>query len=1224
MTQPHALPKLPRAKEIPRPLLNRLFIVIGVLAILAIAAAFVVPGMIDWSGYRDRMQAIAGEVLGADVEIVGDIEFSLLPQPQLRVSEIRVGEADDPVLTVEQAEAQFSLLDFLRDRYLITRLVLERPTFDVGIDENGKADFGIALAREVSTSNVSVASAEIVDGALAIADARSGYRFAATDVDGELRMEAVRGPFRFQGTGDYDGQRFTTRLATSAFDGSGVAQLTAFMQPLDESFSLNAEGLLSTGDLPRLEGTLTYRQAPPPAGAEGDEGDIGRGDMVVTGKLEADATRVLLSEYVIVPDENRGATRLTGAAEVKLGQEPSFNAVISGGVLSLPPRDATANPATMPYELVRLLAELPVPPVPAIPGTIGVDVAEVGLRVLSLREVRFDARVDGESWAISNFVGRLPGDTELRLSGSLQEIAGKPEFAGDVRIATRRLDALAALWRKPDEGNPLLNVPGALEARLSLVGETLSVSDAELTVEDATHAFSAEIGFAPTGRHLNVRSVLGTLTARQSTELLALLPDAAADPQFGASFPNGRFELSATAITLGGLAGTDLSAQGSWEGGVLALDALHLGDLGGMSLDAQLTAFGTLQKPELSGHATLAVARASAPALGMIFDAVRTPTDVRRWLESSLPAKIALVLDAPTGQGEQGLRITGTAGAADVTLSALLGEGFARALQGSMALEVELSSDDPAALTAQLGLGAASFTPPDQPMSLVAVIEGNPANSFETTVRIDGGGEEFAFAGNIVAADLAALSGNGNLRVKMSDFSGLTENLGAGGIWVPPLEGSARVDFNPERIRLQSIEAVAGGEPFSGTLEWVRSDQAGTVTGEIAAGAFDPRGLLAVLAGPAATISSGTGFWPDGPTAIGEAPRRTTGRIAVTSPAIFVDDEMLVSDTSFDLTWDATGIRIRNFTGAIGGGTLTAELGVCCAGSSPLKTVTARVSLADVAFASLVPKPVADAIAARVTASARLEGSGDSLLGAIQAMTAEGSYTLTDVSIAGFDPGAFAAVDSLEAVLDMEPAAVAKLVIDRLDDSAFTSPTVSGGFTIAGGVLRSPNLAIEGEGARLFGSTSLRLADLSLGGGFVMSPTMPSGPDGLLTEANAQIAADFSGTLPAPERTINVAGVVDTMMIEALELEVVRLEQIRAEDQARQREAAAERERVAAEEAARRAAAEAETRRAAEEEEARRAAEEAAAEAVPEPEGAADQPIVLQPGFNLEPPASFF
>ena len=50
-------------------MLNRLFIVVGLLAILALAAAFVVPRFIQWGDYRERMEALAGEALGTPVTI---------------------------------------------------------------------------------------------------------------------------------------------------------------------------------------------------------------------------------------------------------------------------------------------------------------------------------------------------------------------------------------------------------------------------------------------------------------------------------------------------------------------------------------------------------------------------------------------------------------------------------------------------------------------------------------------------------------------------------------------------------------------------------------------------------------------------------------------------------------------------------------------------------------------------------------------------------------------------------------------------------------------------------------------------------------------------------------------------------------------------------------------------------------------------------------------------
>ncbi|HHY48162.1 MAG TPA: AsmA family protein, partial [Alphaproteobacteria bacterium] len=1162
-------------------MLNRLYIVIGVLAILAIGAAFVVPRFIQWGDYRERMQEIAGEVLGAPVEIVGDIEFSLLPQPQLNFADVKVGDPESPTITVAEVEAQFSLIDFLRDRYLITRLVLVRPSLAVTVTPDGAINAGIALPERVSASNISVASAEIVDGAVMLADARSGDRFEATDVDGELKMEALRGPFSFQGTGTYAGRSYGGRIATSAPDDQGAAPLSLFLNPLDESFSLSAEGQLTAGAVPSFSGELTYRQAPPAVAVEAADADAGRGSLVITAKVQATPARVLLSEYTILPDENRPATRLLGAAEVQLGAGRSFNAVISGGVLALPPRDATADQSSLPYEIVRLLGEIPLPPMPGLPGTVGVDITEVNLRAVSLRNVRFDARTDGASWTLGDFSAQLPGNTRMSLRGRLTAEAGKPTFAGDISVTTPRLDTLSQLWRDAPSDNPLFNAPGTLSARLSLVGETLSVSDAELTIDGHAYPFSAEIGFAGVARHLNLRASLGALDERQSAALFALLPDITGSGQFGVTFPRGQFEIAAAAAAIGGLAGRDLAATGSWEGGVLSLDTLS-GELGGVGFDARLTAFGSFKRPELSGTASIRIAARGAAGLARFFDAVETPKGIREWLERSLPAELDLRLDAPSGAGGQGLAITGRAGVADVKLDATLASGVIRALEGSLSVRLQMTASDPAAFTAQLGLGDTSLVPEGSTMRLVALIDGNALNSFETTIRIEGGGESIGFSGNVVAGDLERLSGNGTVKLALSDLSALTQTFGVGGIWLPALNGSARVDFDGTRtLRLSDISATSGGERVSGALTYEDAGDGARVTGSLAVGRFQPRDLLALLAGPAATLSTGIGFWPDGPADIGQAERRTTGRIAITAPAITVGDAAVLTGAAFALTWDGTGARIRELTGALGTGTMTAEFGVCCAGPLPEKQLSGRLTLAGVDVARLVPQPVAASISAKVDAAARFNGTGDSLQAVLAAMTGEGSFTLRDLRIKGFTPAAFDAIASLDDVLGLEPAAVTERVVARLASGDFTAPSVSGGFTIAGGVLRSPNLAIDGPDARLFGSATLRLADLGLSGGFAMSPVNPSGPDGMLTGANARIAANFAGTLLNPVRTFDVAGMVDTIMVRAYEIEVARLEQIRAEEEARAEAARLERERIAAELGARRAAEEEAAKRAA-------------------------------------------
>ena len=113
-------------------MLNRLYIVIGVVVILALAAAFVVPHLVPWGNYRARMEALAGQALGTPVKIKGDIAFSLLPAPHLTLGDVEIGPPQQPVLSVGAASADFSLIDFLRDRYSMTSLVLDHPELRAG------------------------------------------------------------------------------------------------------------------------------------------------------------------------------------------------------------------------------------------------------------------------------------------------------------------------------------------------------------------------------------------------------------------------------------------------------------------------------------------------------------------------------------------------------------------------------------------------------------------------------------------------------------------------------------------------------------------------------------------------------------------------------------------------------------------------------------------------------------------------------------------------------------------------------------------------------------------------------------------------------------------------------------------------------------------------------------------------------------------------------------
>jgi hypothetical protein len=1164
--------------------LNRLFIIIGVVAILAIAAAFVVPSLVPWGHYRDRLAEIAGGVVGEPVRIEGDVAFSLLPQPKLSFSKVSAGPPEAPTMSVETVEAEFSLIDFIRDRYNVTGVLLQGLSVRLDIEGDGSIRPGLSLFEEIP-ENITVSRARIVDGTVAVTDARSDRTFTLSGIGGDVRIEALRGPLSFQGTGNHAGKSYALRVATGELDADGGGALAVALRPTDDAFSFSAEGVMTAGGAPSFAGTMTWRQPPQPGGSNGAV-DAGQGHLLMTSNVSATTSRVLLTDYVVVPDENRAATRLQGAAEIAIGPQPSFNAVISGGVVALPPRDATAEQAVGPYDLLRLLTELPAPPVPPMPGTIGVDLAEVNLRSFGLRNFRLDASVSDGAWTIQRLTGVLPGDTRVTFAGQVGTVRGRLEFGGDISLRAARLDVLSTLWRRPAEGNPLFGMPGGVAARLDRVGETLSVSRARLELDGTEVPFSAQIGLGA-NRDLRLDAQLGDLDGQRSDALLAFLPDLSADAGFAVTFPRGAFRLGAGSAEFAGLPGRNLKAHGSWDGGVLVVDELSADDFGGVAFNAALTAFGTLLKPELSGTATLSVTSTDAPALDRLYAAMGVSEAVAAFLDQSLPAELALTLGGPSGDGAQSLEVSGLAGGATVTADAQLTAGFLRALSGPVALRLDMRSADVSELTRQLGFATTELFPAGAPGHLAAQVNGDIAKNLTATVLLESGDDSLGFSGNLVVTDPAAYKGRGTLKAELSDPTALVEAAGVGGVSLPGLSASASVVFDgADDVVVENLEGMSGGEVFSGRLGLSLRAGTRTISGTLDLGRLTAADIWRTLAGPAALLP-GDGIWPEGPLDIGTVPRPTSGRIAITAPVVDLGD-VGMTDFSGALDWDATTTRLRNATAKIGDGTVRLDLTLCCAGSLTAKQVTGRYTLAGVDIDAIAPAAVADALSGRVDANGRIDGTGESLGGVLEALTGEGTFNLKPFEIARLDAQAPASINGIANILELQPEELVGVLEDRLDDGPFLSPEVAGTFTIAGGVLRSPNLPIEGQAGRLFGSGSIRLSDLGLNGSYTLSP-MVATPAAAADAGTGQVALRIGGTLLAPEREFDVSALVDAMMVKAFEAEVARLEKLRAEDEARRQAEEAERARLAADAAA------AEAQRRADEAAAARAAEEAAA-----------------------------
>lgn len=1202
-----------RSRE-PKALLNRIYIVVGLLAIVLLAAAFVVPRFIQWSDYRDRMEVLASEVLGADVSILGDIEFTLLPQPRLRFSEVVVGNLEAPAVMVEAVDAQFSLIEFLRDQYTLTRMVLTEPRLEFTVDENGLLGSGVSVADGTGAATVSLERAQIIDGQIRLTDVRAGENFVVDDLDGEVRLSAFTGPLQFQGSGVHEGQRYSVNFNTSAMDAEGSNRLAAYVESEGGSLSLSAEGLFTAGVAPRFDGEMTMRRTPPEATAAANI----QGDLVFESPIEANTDRVVLAGYTLLPDENQPGTRLTGAASIQLGARASFDAVVSGGVFALPPRDATEDQSGQPYELVRLLRELPAPSLPPLPGRIGMDLAEMDLRAFSFRDVRLDAETDGETWTVDQFVASLPGNTRVRASGSLTVEGQRPGFTGEVTVVAQRLDSLVQLWRRASEDNPLFNLPGSYRSQVILGTDALAFTDGTFTLNGQAHKADLRIGYGEESR-LDVMAQFGELSAADSQALAAMVPDISVDPQFNLSFPQGSFSLKAAKATVMGLPGEELALEGEWSGSGIVLERVAAAGYGGAGFDAVLNLQGTLTDPVVWGSGTVEVTDTEAPALTALYDWLKTPQSWRRALSRSLPVSLTFEAAQVDAEGRQDVRVDGTAGVADVDFAAQLGAGLAQSLTSPLAARLFLESDDADALSRQLGFGDEPVFAGTDGLFAAVNFSGTPANSLEAQVNLSSGEETIGFAGNLVSSG-SEIDGTGTLDVNLADAGGLGAVFGGRQLSLPQVEATAEVHFRgTQLLRLTGIDGTSGDAGFSGELSASRTGATTQVAGAIALERANVAGLGTVLFGRAGLVEAGDGAWPIGPVVVDEAAWQTRGAVTVTAPTVALAGEPWLQDAAFELTWNDSRLRLSGFSAKAGEGRLTADVTICCADRLTEKTVSGRATLSNVALAEVLPPVIAASIGGTVTGGVQFEGTGGDLETIAGRLAGEGSFSVTGLTVANMTPRVYETVGNLDNILEMEADALETIIALTLDQGPFEAPEARGAFTIAGGVARLANLSFEGEEARLAGGIDVMLDTLALDGAFTLTPLGFDDPGDLISQDTARIVSRISGTLLDPQRTLDLSTMVAAVQVRANELEVERLEALRLADEARQRAAAEARNKLVEEQMRQRAAEEAE--RAAAEEAARRAAE---GEAVRQQQQAEEeeqqevpeQPLTLQPGFQ--------
>lgn len=1192
-------------------MLNRVYIAIGILLILVMAAAFVVPRFYDWNVYRDRVEAIAAEALGTDVAIRGDLSFTLLPQPQMAISDIVVGDESAPLLEVERADAHLNLMEFLRDIYAVQRLNLDGVKVHLTLDERGEWRMPIQLPQDVPQGNVSIEDAIVSNAELVLADQRSGESWRMQQINGHLSAAGLRGPFAFEATGEMQSQDYIIRLTSSELNQDGDMRVNAFVAPGDRRFSMTAEGMLFTGGArARFAGETNLRVRP----ERRDDNDV-RGDLTLKAKVALDAEALTVEEFNLVPDENRAGTRLVGNAELTLGATREFDALISGGVVPLIPQDALRDRTTDPYALVELLINLPPPPsIDVARGDLQVDIGELGLGDFSLRDVAADLSLSDGKWQVQSFTTRLAGNSTLSLSGELIDAQDHAAFEGAFSFTSDRLDALARGWRSFTDDNPLFGAVAQGSGRLRLSSSGVNVAAENFKLDDDQFNFVIDWR-EEKARRLVLNAEFGQWGAQSTERLLAFLPEVGRDQKFTQTFPLGRFKVTADQLVFDQMPMRDATFSGKWSKAGIEVDDFTANDVAGVSIQSSGLLAGTLDQPQLSGSARLDVQPSANVSSWAEFWPGGMHPKLVDILTTNRPARYEVELMAPQNEAQ---KISVEAVNADLKLDAAFdfGEGIFNAATAPSVGAVFISARHGTALFDGLQMNGDDFEQ-STPAQLSFEYQGTLSNSIEAEIGYEAGSTELSYKGSLIVSDLSNLRGRGNLQGQVSDVEGFSTLVGLNGLFLPDLKGSAALKFTGrEKYELTDIKVRAADEDVTGQLSMSQLGESAVYSGALRVSRLSVDGLAQYLGGPTALLNSGAQNWPDGPFNIAANARKHRGRIDIDTPLIMAGNRPFLTGVNFDLSWTANENRIRNLVGARGEGEVGLDVTLCCYGSEAQKQLNGRFRLDGVALGDLLVGPAANTLSGFIDGAGRFSTRGGDYAQMAAALGGDGSFSVADFAIEGVNSAIFGKIGAMDTLTDLTPEEFQAQIDADLAEGSLEVPEAEGLFSAAGGKMLLRNFSVEDAQARLFGDLTLDLTQFGLSGDWVLSPTQAFGDGSVLSENAAQIAYRIAGDLLAPEVNVDVGPMADAIQMRAFELEVEELERLRAEQEARSRAQAEEQQRRMAEQAARLAQEEAAKAQKAEAE--RRAAEEAARQQQ-EQQNAEEPPIEL----NVDEPIAY-
>lgn len=1115
-----------------------------------LVTALVGPFFVDWTVYRSTFEKYAEQALGHKVTVLGDADIRLLPSPAVTFTDVRVGEAEDPLLVVSRFQMRIELPPLLKGEVRVLDMELERPHLALSLDESGRLDWLTAKTSdgalgELPAEDVAFDRISIVDGALSVIDARTGETQRFDNGNLLISARTLVGPFKIDGSATYEGKPYSLRLATGKELDNGTLRVKGQVTPSAWPINLSVDGTLSQEDgVPGYEGNFSL------ASIQEEEQKDNAWQAEGAFSANVNGLKVPSFEFRYGPEDR--VLGLDGSAELAYSGQRRFeirgrskqvdlDRIFGGGPQAPVSVDGAAS---------RLIAALKAVPIPDMDGVIALDVPAIVVGGGLAQDVKLDLETTLGGWRVARFAGRGPGRTVIATQGDLG-LEPNLIYRGSVSVSSEQPGVFAAWWRQKGKGASTIQ-PISMEGRFSIVPAGAALDNLRLNLAGSEATGGLSYQKPRSGNAVFSLSLDADKLDIDQIETLAGLFDR---PENGPEGLDVSLRVQARKVSVRGVDGKGLSLEAEYSDNGLRIDRLSAEDLAGAEVDVSGRVDDLLTAPEgrLTGTLNATDLTGITAVLGSMLPDNALVSRLEQAAGHLVPARFQADLQASAQDGvsQVDFKLTGDAGGAKTDFDMNFSGRVDAWRSAEIGLGLNLFGPSGDQILRQLGfailpvgsLGAGE-------VHLTAI--GRPKDGLDVSLSASAGDATVGIEGRVTLQEDREPDYRLSVSASAPDIAPYALLFGR---VLPVMAGDidAALDFDlsgaGSKIEVSKFAGTVAGVTvegnLAGDLEPLQGETNRRLKGDLNLGALDLRFLSEAILGTDQWFSAGDGssIWPNG--AFGTPLLAQTDlTLQLSADRLIVDDNDIIQGAKAELRLTPTMLRLDGLNGTYANGKLDGTLAIRRSGAEG--AVSGTLKLTGGSVRDLVWTHNDRSVASGYfDLFLEYQGSGRTISGIVSGLTGGGTFSVTDGELRGVNPQAFPLViRAVDAGLDLHDDKIREVFLNHMAAGSLDFRRIEGTVSLIGGRLSARNVVVDSNRADIFGSAEVNLNDWTLNGDF--SVKVDPG-ENAVTGAEPQVGLVFSGPVEVPVRTVDISPFTAFLTLRAFEQEVQRVEKLQAE-----------------------------------------------------------------------------